>query len=183
MVLRFAGRSLVRAVTVVVAFATPLGVAAAQRDPKLPLGEACDILTERDIEKAFGGPVTLVLYDPLGLYDCIRKRGEGSTVPGGGQFQFIQLFPGLPVGPSNARDIVDDQRAFDALANAELVDLDGLGRQAYVNRTEGSLVVAATKKYAFKLTWTDDDPTAGLTRRDEKKLIKIARKLIKRAPK
>lgn len=187
MVLRFAATLLVRtvAVTIVVALATPLVAASAGSDPKLPLGEACDIFSERALQKAFDAPVKLVLFDPLGLYDCVFKIGDGTDVPGGGggQFHFIQVFPGLPLHLPTAREVLEDQRAVDVLANAEIVDVENLGRLAYVNYTDGSLVVVASKKYAFKLTYKDADPDAGLTKADEKVLKVLARKLIKRAPK
>jgi hypothetical protein len=186
MSLQVASTWLARATTIVIiaSVAAPIAGARAGSGAELPLGDTCEVVRQRDLEKRFGSPIGLVPnYDPLGVYGCLLRIAGGETVPGGGQFEFVQLFPGLPTGQESARAIFEDQRAIDALSEDEVVEREDVGRQAYVNYTDGSIVVLATKKYAFSLTWKDSDLIATLTKPDENKLVALARKVVKRARK
>lgn len=172
------------AVVVLALLAMPGASAFAGGAPRFPLGDTCTMVSTRAIEKVFGSPIVeYPWYDPLGDFGCILVVAGGNAVAGGGEFQMIQLFPDLPLGFATARETLEDQRAIDALSDAVIVDLEDLGRQAYLNYTDGALVVIVTKKFVFKFVYTDSVPGDLLTERDAEQLISLARKVVKRAKK
>jgi hypothetical protein len=182
-VLRRSRRPRVRiVVALVLAALALLSVPASAGDDEFPLGDTCKLARQREIEKAFGSPVVeYPYYDPLGDFGCIRIVAGGKQTPGGGELQMNQLFPSLPTGFDTPKEVFEDQRAVDALGEAVLIDLENLGRMAYVNYTEGSVIVVATKKFAFEIGWSDGDELAPLTEPDARKLIALSRKVVKRA--
>ena len=63
-------------------------------------------------------------------------------------------------------------------------DVEHLGVSAYVDLTRGVLVVAANKRYAFSVAWHPASVTYGkITNGEAKKLIKLAKDIVKRVPK
>lgn len=149
---------------------------------KLKLDDACSFVTEKEIGKAFGKPVELIPIHFVGGYDCNWNVAGGPEM-NGGRFQTYQLYPNFVVGLYSAHAAFVDERAIDSIANANLVDRYGIGKAAFVNYTEGHITVQASRKFAFTLLWVDANPTAELQERDVTKLVSLAKKVVRRAPK
>jgi hypothetical protein len=158
------------------------GAAPKPKGPEIVLGTGCSIVATSQIEESFGEPVLFLPVHGVGDFDCLYDVGVDATAPPGGRFMMIQEFPSyFEEGQPTARLAVEDRRAIDTLSEQETVDVDKLGITAYLNRTTGTIVVAATKKYAFSLQW---DPAGrdGITKAERKKLIALAKDVVKRAP-
>ena len=144
--------------------------------------KACTMVTTKQVEKAFGGPVAEGVENAVVLA-CTYIVGEDRTQPPGGEFATQQLFPSILNTTDSAKEAVEDAHAIDVLAEHDLEDVDKLGRYAYYNATEGRIVVQATKKFAFVLNWSPGSQEGPLSKKHKKALIRLAKDVAKRAPK
>jgi hypothetical protein len=153
------------------------------KGPKIKLNDACTILSTKQVVKAFGGPAKPKV--PLvGGQDCNYPVGVDPNTPPGGTLATEQLFPNLLAPVSDAQAAVEDTHAIDTLSKDNLADVNHLGLEAYINYTKGVLLVAARKKYAFSISWHPASVTHGtITVAEGRKLIKLAKDIVKRAPK
>jgi hypothetical protein len=172
---------------VLLAAASGVGAAGAAVDAKgskIKLHQACGILSSRQVAKAFGGPAHP--KEPVALSsgnDCNYPVGADPKQLPGGTLSTEQLFPNLFVAVSNAPGAVEDTHAIDTLSGDDLADVNHLGLEAYINYTKGVLLVAATKKFGFSLTWHPASVTHGtITHPEGRKLITLAQDVMKRVP-
>ena len=91
-----------------------------------------------------------------------------------------QVYPFI-TGRSSAQAAIEDERAYADLADDSIKDIDNLGQAAYFNSTVGQLVVQATKKLVFYLSWVGAG-TAKTSAGDLKRLIKVAQGVVARSP-
>ncbi len=164
------------------------GTASARKPPPLPpvnTGDACSYLTAGQVQKAFGGPVTV---DPTNRNsksptDCGFLVGNPFT---GGDLVSTNLFPGfdVPAGET-ALDVVESQRAIDASDGLNVVDVT-VGKHSYIDLDRSVITVAATPKFAFSLQWlAPGAPAQGgaIDPPTRKQLIALAKSVVSRAPK
>ena len=152
--------------------------------------KACTMVTTRQVEKAFGGPVAEGVENAVVLA-CTYIVGEDRTQAPGGEFATQQLFPSILNTTDTAKEAIEDARSIDVLAEHDLEDVDGVGRYAYYDATDGRIMVQATKKFAFVLNWTTPapatpqpgQPEGRLSKKHKKALIRLAKDVVKRAPK
>jgi hypothetical protein len=158
------------------------GPASAKSTPKGTIDDPCTLLDASKVGKVFGGPVAEPVLDSV-FVSCTFAVGEDPTQTPGGLVAVAQLFPhfgqALPTAPS----AFQDQHAIDVLSNFELIDVENLGRGAYMNLTNGTLVVLANKKFEFSVAWQPGSATTHVTKKDQKKLVKLAKQAVARAPK
>lgn len=163
------------------AFAASADAKKKPKGPKVVVNEACTMLWDARIEKAFGGPVTILpdatLAGPAG---CAASTGIDPTAPPGGTLQVFQEYPTIISGNPNARAAVEDRRAGDALSDDVLTDVDTVGKSAYFNRTKGTITVLVTKKFAFTLQWARAGDVA-MTDADQAALVSLAKNVVARA--
>lgn len=178
----------ITAMVVVAAFATASGASAAVdaksvKGPRIKINHACTILSVKQVVKVFGGPAQPKL-SLLSGQDCNYPVGvDPNTLPGG-TLTTEELFPSLLAPVSDGPAAVEDRHAIDTLSKDDLADVSHLGIEAYINYTQGVLLVAARKKYAFSLAWHPASTTHGkITVADGKKLITLAKDIVKRSPK
>ena len=170
------------AVLVALTFSLSPAVAAkAAKGPRVKLGNACTLLSASEIGRQFGKPV-VVLPDTglVGKFGCTAEVGVDHTQPPGGIVAANQVYPFI-TGRSSAQAAIEDERAYSDLAGDAIKDVDNLGQAAYFNSTVGQLVVQATKKLVFYLSWVG----AGATKTsagDLKRLIKVAQGVVARSP-
>jgi hypothetical protein len=165
-----------------IAMAPGVAVAGGTAKPKVDVKDPCTLVSVKKVRKAFGKPVEAALLSSLGgATICEAKVGADPAQPPGGIYHAEQYFPNFLVDFPTATAAVEDRRAFDTLSDNDTVDVNRVGRKAYLNRTTRTLVVAATKKFGFSLTWLAAGETA-LSRSDEKKLIALAKDVVNRAP-
>ena len=170
------------AVLVALAFSLSPAVAAkTSKGPRVKLGDACTLLSASEIGRQFGKPV-VVLPDTglVGKFGCTAEVGVDHTQPPGGIVAANQVYPFI-TGRSSAQAAIEDERAYADLADDSIKDIDNLGQAAYFNSTVGQLVVQATKKLVFYLSWVG----AGATKTsagDLKRLIKVAQGVVARSP-
>jgi hypothetical protein len=144
--------------------------------------QPCTIVTKSQIEKAFGGPVA----DPTEggvLLVCSWRVGTDPSTPPGGAFHARQVFPNIINTSPNAKAAIEDERAIDSLSDNDLRDVDNVGRSAYLNATTGEITVQANKRYVFEIAWNPGGLPATLNAKQEKALVKLAKSIVKRAPK
>lgn len=143
--------------------------------------KACTMVTVRQVEKAFGGPVAPGVEAPAVL-SCTYLVGADPAQAPGGSFATQQLFPSFVNTTDTAKAAIEDAHAIDSLANDDLRDVDGVGKYAYFNATKGFVVVQASKKFAFVLTWNPGSVPGPISKREQKKLVALAKDVTKRAP-
>jgi hypothetical protein len=171
---------LVTVPAMVFAAAAPARVPLA-KGPKIKRTEACTVLSA-DQAKTLGQPVVVSENDFLGPYDCDFLIGADPSQAPGGRLSVIILYPFYGPDFPNAVSALQDQYATDALSEHDLRDVDGIGVSAFFDETGGSIKVAATKKFAFALTWRPANVDGALTAPVRKKLVKLAKNIVKRAP-
>ena len=177
------GRAL-RMVTlaIVTTFAAASVAGAGTAKPKrIKRDEACTIVTTRQVEKAFGGPVAEGVEQEVVL-SCTYLVGTDPLAEPGGSFAAQQLFPSILNTTDSAKAAVEDAHAIAVVTEDDLRDVDDVGRAAYINSTRGEIVVQANKKYAFILIWSPESVVTPSTKAVEKKLIALAKDVVKRAP-
>ncbi len=157
------------------------GSAAAKSKPKGVLDDPCTLLDASKVAKVFGGPVAEPDLDTV-FVSCAYAVGDDPTQEPGGTVNVVQLFPRFGQALSNATDAFQDQHAIDVLSEFELADVEGLGRDAYMNLTSGTLVVLATKKVEISVSWQPGSVTTEVTKADQRKLVKLAKQAVARAP-
>jgi hypothetical protein len=168
------------AVTVVVAtsgsaLALGLGRSSGQ---KFKVGDACTMLKDSELVKAFKEPVTKKDYY-LKTFACSYTLGADAAVAPGGQFTAYQLFP-TDFEAASALFVVEDNHATESLSDEELVDVNRVGNEAYLNVTRNKIVVLATKKFAFELTWKPAPAGTPLSKAEIKQLKALAQKVVAR---
>jgi hypothetical protein len=146
---------------------------------KAKLNQPCTFLSRKEVAKQFGSPVADPTLDAAYL-SCKYVVGADAQAPGG-TLAAVQLWPNYLQHTNSAKAAYEDEHAVDTLAQNVLSDVDGLGRGAYMNLTKGTLVVLATKKFMFTLTWTPA-PATPLTAREIKKLTTLAKLVVPRSP-
>lgn len=161
---------------------TSAGSALAKAKPKGVIDDPCTLLDASKVEKVFGGPVADPVLDTT-FISCAYAVGDDPTQEPGGTVNVVQLFPHFGQALPNATDAFQDQHAIDVLSEYELADINGLGRDAYMNLTNGTLVVLATKKVEISVSWQPGSVTTPVTKSDQKKLVKLAKQAVARAPK
>jgi len=161
---------------------TGVAVAASpSKGKRVQRDKACTMVTERQVEKAFGSPVAEGVEQTVVL-SCTYLVGVDPNQPPGGSFATQQLFPSILNTTDTAKQAVADSHAIDLIAEDDLREVEGVGRRAYFNATHGRIVVQATKKFAFVLIWSPESVDGRITKKQEKQLIKLAKDVVKRAP-
>jgi hypothetical protein len=153
----------------------------AAKAPKFKIADPCTYLTARQVQAAFGGPVTV---DPTNRGVPVPRTCDFVTASGGALVA-VNSYPGVnPVPGQNAVDEIEVQQAHDSLAGLTLEQVP-VGRHAYVDTDRSLIAVAANPKFAFTLSWNPSGGGAGasLTRRDSEHLVSLAKLVIARAPK
>jgi hypothetical protein len=159
----------------------PAGATVSTKTTPVKLGNACTMLRTPKV-KAFGSPVKLAVSAFLHEGGCDGLVGADPAQPPGGKLGTFQIFPAADRSFDTSRAAVEDQHAVDSLSQDALEDVSGLGLSAYFNSTKGTFVVAASKKLAFGVTWTPAGTTT-LSAADQKKLLALAKDIVKRSPK
>jgi hypothetical protein len=151
------GRSMrgAASLTIVLVLAAYAGApGAAAKAARIDPGDACTILSIKQIGKTFGKPVVIdASASTLGNIGCSAKVGVDPAQKPGGTMVSFQDFPNLLAPQPSARAAVEDRRAIEVLSDNQIEDVNGVGLSAYLNRTTRAITVVATKKYAFSLTW------------------------------
>jgi hypothetical protein len=158
------------------------GSALAKAKPKGKVDDPCTLLDASKVGKVFGGPVAEPKLDTV-FVSCTFEVGDDPTQSPGGSVAVAQLFPHFGQALPTATEAFQDQHAIDVLSNFELADIEGLGRDAYMNLTNGTLVVLATKKFEFSVSWSPASVASHVATKDQKKLVKLAKQIVTRAPK
>ena len=152
----------------------------ARRTPKATVVDnPCTLLAVKQVKKEFGGPVATPLLNKLFL-TCKYAVGTDPT-QAGGTLGAVLLFPSFLSHTGTAKAAYEDQHAFDMLSNHVITDVNGVGRSAYMNLTNGELVVLATKRFVFTLRW-QPAPARPVNARDIKKLTALAKLVVPRFP-
>ena len=176
-------RVLVPLVTLLVALsilAPPGGATRATGKAKGTLDEPCTYVTTSKIAKVYGADVgEPVPSIPYLLCDFVV--GDDPAAPLG-TLRVVQLYPHFAQTTRNAKVAFQDQHAFDTVSEFELADVFNVGKQAYQNLDRASLVVQATKKFMFSVEWRATTPETPLPEPEQKKLKKLAKQIVKRAP-
>jgi hypothetical protein len=176
-----AGLVAVTTLATVATAAMPVGaVVRARSGPKIKTGHACSILSAKQVAKALGSPTAVDPHQLLPAF-CTMSIGADPTRPPGGVFAVGQIFPSLFASYADARAAVDDEHAVGGLAGDDLEDVS-VGKTAFIDHTSGKLVVEASKKFAFTLQWWPAPSGTKITRSDVKKLVKLAKLIVPRAP-
>jgi hypothetical protein len=154
--------------------------------PKINAADACSYLTAAQVQKAFGGPVTV---DPTNRgsktpNDCGFVVGNVFTPTG--VLVSTNQFPGFLVPPGQtAIDVVEGQRAIDAQDGLTVVDAN-IGKSSYLDTDRSAITVAPNTKFAFTLQWLPASaPAQGgpLDAPTKKQLLALAKSITSRAPK
>jgi hypothetical protein len=169
------------AITALALIALPAGATVGAKTAPVKLGHACTMLRTPKV-KAFGSPIKISVSVYLHDGGCDGFVGADPAQPPGGHLITVQIYPAADRSFVNAQAAVADQHAVDSLSNNVLEDVSNLGTSAYLNRTTGTFVVAASKKLTFSVAWTRAGSTA-LSSADEKKLLALAKDIVKRSPK
>ena len=177
---RASARVIVAAVVLVLAMGS--GLAAAVPAARVKRDKACTMVTKKQVEKAFGGPVAEGVEQTVVL-SCTYLVGTDPNTAPGGSFATQQLFPSILNTTDSAKAAIEDNHAIDLIAEDDLRDVDGVGRSAYMNSTRGRLTVQANKKFVFILVWSLGSKEGRIGKANEKKLIRLAKDIVKRAPK
>src|SRR6185436_3105397 len=135
------------------------GSALAKAKPKGKLDDPCTLLDQSKVAKVFGGPVAEPALDAT-FISCTFSVGDDPSQSPGGLVAVAQLFPHFGQALPTATSAFQDQHAIDTLSNFELADVEGLGRDAYMNLTNGTLIVLATKKFEFSVSWQPSSVTS-----------------------
>jgi hypothetical protein len=153
---------------------------AAKKSPRATINNPCTLLTIKQVQKQFGGPIAPPTLDQVYL-SCHYLVGTNPAVAGG-TLSVVQLFPNyLQKSSSTAKSAFEDEHAIDMLSNNILADVNGVGRDAYMNLTKGTLVVLATKNFLITLSWAPT-PARKLNARDIRKLKALAKIAVPRSP-
>jgi hypothetical protein len=148
-----------RALVVMVAASTVAGAhaaAAAPRrvDAKFDRTQPCKYVTAKQVQKVFGGPVTV---DPSnqGRNTFLANACAfivGPTAQPTGVLVVVKRYPYFEQPGQTAIDVLQSTRATDSLAGLAVEDAH-LGHGSYVNLDHSTLNVAPNKKFAFALEW------------------------------
>jgi hypothetical protein len=161
---------------------TSAGIAAASNAAKrITPEEPCTIFTTKQIEKAFGGPVS----EGSGRRDlliCAWEVGIDPNAKPGGRFYAKQVYPNIINTSPTAKAAIEDERAIDSISNDDVRDVDKIGKNAYFNASKGAITVQVNKKYVFQIIWNPGSVSGPISAKDEKTLRKLAKSVVKRAP-
>lgn len=145
--------------------------AGAQQTPKFKKNDACTLLTNPQVQKAFDAPIAGTAYF-FGKLTCDYTLGDAAAPVG--VFSAAQLYPSLFKTPG-ARHDFEDQLAVEQLSDNVIDEVEGIGDQAFVNRTKGKISVLANKKLAYELIWKPNPAGTPITNADVKALKKLAK--------
>lgn len=152
----------------------------AKTSPKVAANDACTIVTPKQAAR-FGKPVAAAVPGPANL-DCKFGVGADPAAAPGGTLTALILYPNqFAAHVDNAQLGVEDQHAIDQLSSQEVEDVSGLGTSAYFNTTKGEVVFAPNKKLGIILNWAPAPAGTVMSARDHKKLIALAKDVVKRA--
>jgi hypothetical protein len=144
----------------------------------LSIDEPCSYPSPKVVKRAFGLPITAT--QPV--EDIICYLDIGDAVDGAAnRLAISQEFPGIEAFDT-AREQFVDRRAIDNISGHDLVEVNGIGEDAYVNKTLGAFAVLVNKKFAFTLSWLPADGHA-ITDEEIASLRKVARNVVARAKK
>jgi hypothetical protein len=140
----------------VVAVAGVSVAAAAPRrlDAKFDRLKPCQYVTAKQVQKVFGGPVTV---DPSnrGLSTFVANACAfivGTATQPKGVLVVVKRYPYFEQPGQTAFDVLESSRATDSLAG--LADEDGgVGTKSYFSLDHSTLSVAPNTKFAFALQW------------------------------
>lgn len=172
----------VRRSLLVTAFTVLFAALAASVAAAKPTGEVdqpCTLVTVQQIEKGFGGPVAEPIFNETFVV-CDYHVGD-ITQPPGGIATVAQLFPGFAQTQATPKAAFVDQRAVDQLSEYELVAVNGVGKNAYLNLTTGTIVFQ-TKAMLLAIQWQPGSTPTEPDKPDQKQLIKLAKLAAKNAP-
>jgi len=147
---------------------------------KISPADACTIVTAKQVAR-FGKPVGPPTQQPAKL-DCKFPIGQDPAAVPGGTFTALVLYPNpFAAKVDDAQAGLEDQFAIDKLSGQTVEDVSGLGTSAFFNRTNGYVAFAANKKIGVILRWEPAPTGTAMTKRDQKKLIALAKDVTKRA--
>ena len=147
---------------------------------KISTTDACTIVTKRLLSR-FGRPVGAPTPGPTKL-DCTFPVGQDPAVAPGGTFTAYVLYPNpFAARVDSSQAGVEDQFAINKLSNEDIEDVSGLGPSAFFNRTESYVVFAPNKKLGVILRWLPAPAGTTMTKRDQNRLIALAKDVTKRA--
>jgi len=167
--------------TAVGLFASMSAPAFAQTKPgKISPADACTIVTAKQVAR-FGRTVGTPTPTATKL-DCKYPVGANPAAAPGGTLTAIVLYPNVFAAQvDNAQLGLEDQFAIDKLSGQDVEDVGGLGTSAFFNRTNGYVAFAPNKKLGVILRWTPSPVGKALTKRDQNKLIALAKAVTRRA--
>lgn len=146
--------------------------------PRLKFGNACTMLTDAQIEKAFGAPIaTRDVF--LEMHSCTYTLEADPAAPVG-SFVAFQLAPDS-FDSKSARFVVNDQNSIETLSEHALTEVFKVGKFAYFNETLKKIVVLASGKFAFELAWRPAPAGTPLGDQDRVQLEKLAKLVVKRS--
>jgi len=123
-------------------------------DAKLDRKQPCQFVTAKQVQKVFGGPVTV---DPSNrsLNRFVANACAfivGTVAQPKGVLVVIKRYPYFQQPGQTAIDVLEATRATDSLAG--LTDEDGgIGTKSYFSLDHSMLSVAPNKNFAFALQW------------------------------
>src|SRR5260370_741886 len=179
-----------RALVVIIAAVTVAGVsvaAAAPRrlDAKFDRLKPCQYVTAKQVQKVFGGPVTVDPSHP-GLTTFVANDCSfivGTATQPMGVLLVVKRYPYFQQPGQTAVDVLESSRASDSLAG--LTDEDGgIGTTSYFGIDHSMLSVAPNKNFAFGLQWLAPGAPADGGRLDaatRHRLTTLARVIVKAA--
>jgi len=166
-------------VTVVLAVTTSASAISAAAAAKREIDQPCTLVSVAQVEKAFGGPVAEPVFDET--FSLCDFHVGNVLEPPGGIVTVAQLFPLFSQTQDTPKGAFSDQRAVDQLSEYELVDVNGVGKDAYLNLTTGTIVIQ-TKKMLIAIQWQPGSTPTEPPKADQKALTKLAKQAAKNAP-
>jgi len=166
---------------------------AAQKPPKKPAGppvnpvQPCSYLTAAQVQKSFGGPVTVDPSDRGSKVPnaCAYLIGSNVFAPTAVVVATNQ-YPGFLVPPGeNGVDVVEAQRAIDSESGYNTIDAN-LGKSGYIDNNLSIIYVAPSTQFAFSLQYVPaNQPSTGgpLAAPTRKQLLVLSKNIVARTPK
>jgi hypothetical protein len=185
-------RAIVLGLVLAVAAIGAGGSPAAKKPPK-PTGppvnpvQPCSYLTAAQVQKAFGGPVTI---DPTDRGNkvpnaCAYLIGANVFAPTAVVVATNQ-FPGVLVPPGqDGVAVVEAQRAIESESGYNTIDAS-IGKTGYIDNSLSTIYVAQSTQFAFSLQYLPaNEPSTGgpLTAPARKQLLVLAKSVVARTPK
>lgn len=175
-----ARRVILAIAVIVIALSANATVAGATRSsaPALELGNACTMVPDKKIEKAFGAPI-LDREVFLAKHSCTYTLGTDPAAPVG-KFVAFQISPD-PFASNSARFVINDQNSIEVLSEHVVTEVFDVGKFAYFNDTLQKIAVLASSKFAFELAWRPLPAGTPLDDQAKAELEKLAKLVVKRS--